>query len=39
MASIEERLKAAERRIVHLEEQIGALETDVKRFKTKVAKG
>jgi len=39
MASIEERLKSAELRIIHIEEQIGSLETDVKKFKKKVAKG
>jgi hypothetical protein len=38
MPSIEERLKAAELRIVHIEEQVGSLETDVKRFKKKSAK-
>jgi hypothetical protein len=35
MASIEERLKSVEQKIIHIEEQIGALETDVKRFKKK----
>jgi hypothetical protein len=35
MPTTEERLKAAELRIIHIEEQIGALETDVKRLKKK----
>jgi hypothetical protein len=38
MPSIEERLKSAEKKIIHIEEQIGALETDVKRFKEKAGK-